>query len=218
VEALRNLSPEMEQRLSELKQAGRQNLQREDFIWHHLLQSFATMGNSRGARGLIDDRSNYEQVTFEALASLADDARLKQLDRVLRLAKVRMPGKKAKWLDENFRMVEEMGGPAEAKKKAFAQSGKGAKVAFMKRFKGIGPKYGRNIWMDVYHPDFHEAIAVDERIKSISRLMGYDFTSYAAHEQFYLKIAEKANLQGWEADRLLYNFRPHYEQTIRGAV
>jgi hypothetical protein len=204
----------MEERLAELKRFGQQNLQREDFIWHHLLQSFATMGNSRGARGLIGDKSNYERVTFEALALLDATARREELDEVLRLAKVRMPDKKATWLDENFEMIQDMGGPAEVKQKALAQVGKKAKIAFLKRFKGIGPKYGRNIWMDVYHPDFYDAIAVDERIKGISRLLGYDFESYAAHERFYLEVAAEANLQGWEVDRLLYNYRPHYEHVI----
>jgi hypothetical protein len=214
VEALKDRTPEMDRRLAELKQAGRAHLRRDDFVWHHLLLSMATMGNSRGARGLIDDTSNYEQVTFEALAPLAEEARRERLDRVLRLAKVRMPGRKAEWLHENLRMIEDMGGPAEAKNKALAQSGKAAKIKFMRCFKGIGPKYGRNIWMDVYHPDFHEAIAVDKRIESISRLMGYDFEGYAAHEQFYLRIAEEADLQGWEVDRLIYNFRPRFEQAV----
>ena len=64
--------------------------------------------------------------------------------------------------------------------------------------------------MDVYHPDFYNHIALDERIKNISQALGCNIHSYHSHEQFYLEIAEDAGLQGWELDRLLYNFNNHF--------
>ena len=60
--------------------------------------------------------------------------------------------------------------------------------------------------MDVYHPDFHDAIAVDERIKKITTALGYSFSGYVDHEQFYQELARDAGLQPWELDRLLYHF------------
>ena len=69
--------------------------------------------------------------------------------------------------------MERMGGLERAKEKAFAQVGTKAKITFMKRFYGIGDKYARNVWMDVYHPDFHDSIAIDDRIKQITEAMGY---------------------------------------------
>jgi hypothetical protein len=74
-------------------------------------------------------------------------------------------------------------------------------------FPGIGPKYARNIMMDVYHDDFRESIALDVRIQAISKALGLSFPSYAAQEQFYLDVAHEAGLNGWELDRLLFNFR-----------
>jgi hypothetical protein len=56
--------------------------------------------------------------------------------------------------------------------------------------------------MDVYHPDFHDAFAVDERMTEALR---YPFKTYAEHERFYQEIAREARLEGWEVDRLLYN-------------
>ena len=76
----------------------------------------------------------------------------------------------------------------------------------MIQFDGIGDKYARNIWMDVYHPDFYDAIAVDERIKKITAAMGYAFTRYDDHERFYQELAGEAGLQPCELDRLLYHF------------
>jgi hypothetical protein len=90
---------------------------------------------------------------------------------------------------------------------AFAQVGTKAKIAFMKCFSGIGDKYARNVWMDIYHPDFYDNIAIDDRIKQITVAMGYRFATYLEHEQFFLGIAKESNLQGWELDRLLYNFK-----------
>ena len=42
--------------------------------------------------------------------------------------------------------------------------------------------------------------------ESISELLGLSFASYSAHEAFYLDVARQAGLNGWELDRLLYNF------------
>ncbi len=70
--------------------------------------------------------------------------------------------------------------------------------------------------MDVYHRDFHDAIAVDERIKKITKALGYSFkpAEYDEHERFYQDIAKKAGLQGWELDRLLFNYTDHFLAAI----
>ncbi|KAF0237350.1 MAG: hypothetical protein FD181_1916 [Prolixibacteraceae bacterium] len=60
--------------------------------------------------------------------------------------------------------------------------------------------------MDVYHEDFRDSIATDVRIKSISEILGLEFNSYSQHESFYLKIAKNVGINGWELDRLLFNF------------
>ncbi len=208
--ALRHLTPDMKETLRKRKQEGLEQKDRPDFVWHSLLQSFATMGNARGWEGLVGNEANYNLVTFEALSGLDRVERLDRLDKVLRASKVRMPGKKAAWLDLNHEMIVEMGGPEEARRKTLAQDGRERKVAFLQRFHGIGDKYARNIWMDVYHPEFRDAIAVDERIKRITEALGYSFKSYAEHERFYQEIAREVELEGWEVDRLLYNHQDEF--------
>ena len=196
------------------READHEALERLDFVWHFLLQSFATMGNSRGWDGFIGNRDNYRRVTFEALSTLDRTERLKTLDEVLRAANVRMPGKKAVWIDLNHEMIAEMGGPKEAKKQALGQHGMEAKITFMKRFHGIGDKYARNIWMDVRHPDFRDTIAVDERINKMTQALGYTFGTYEEEERFYQEIAREAGISGWEVDRLLYNYTDHFLAAI----
>jgi hypothetical protein len=212
--ALRHLTPDMEETLRSRKEEGLEQKDRPDFVWHSLLQSFATMGNARGWDGLIGNEENYNRITFEALSGLDRVERLARLDKVLRASKVRMPAKKAVWLDLNYEMIVEMGGPEEARRQALAQDGRERKVAFLQRFHGIGDKYARNIWMDVYHPDFRDAIAVDERIKRITEALGCSFKNYAAHERFYQEIAREAGLEGWEVDRLLYNHQGEFLDII----
>lgn len=186
----------------------RKELDRPDFVWHELLLSFATMGNSRGAEGLIRNRDNYKRVTFEALKRKPTKAaRLKELLIVLRAAKVRMPPKKAVWLANAFERVNQMGGPRKAKAVLFRREGCDEKIRFWQEFDGIGDKFSRNIMMDVYHPDFKNYIAVDERIKKITHALGLTFKSYKPEEEFYLDVAEQAGLEGWELDRMMYGFR-----------
>jgi len=186
----------------------RKELGRPDFVWHELLLSFATMGNSRGAEGLIRNRDNYKRVTFDALKRKPTKAeRLRELLIVLRAAKVRMPPKKAVWLADAFDRVEGRGWPKKAKTELFRRGECEGKIQFWQEFDGIGEKYSRNIMMDVYHPDFRNYVAVDQRIKKISRALGLTFKTYEPEEKFYLDVAKQAGLEGWELDRMLYRFR-----------
>jgi thermostable 8-oxoguanine DNA glycosylase len=209
LEILKNIPSYMRERLEELKVEQR-NLNRPDFIWHYLLVSFSTMGNSRGYYGLIANQANYQEITYGVIKKLNPEDRLGHIQRVLLKAKVRMPDQKAKWLVENFNMIEKMGGLKKVKQAAFSSTGSRGKNHFLMQFAGIGDKYGRNIWMDVYHPDFRDHIAIDSRIKNITEKMGYYFRTYEQHEKFYLELALEANLEGWELDRLLYNYTEYF--------
>src|SRR3990172_3892297 len=193
---------------------GYSGLARPDFIWHYLLQSFSTMGRASGRHGLISNKDNYRRVTYAALAALTPEARAAQVRQVCRAAGIRMPDKKADYILGCFEHVARFGGPEAAKAKLLALAGREAKIAFLQTFPGIGPKYARNIMMDVYHEDFRDSIALDVRIKAISEVLGLSFASYAEHESFYLGVAQEAGLNGWELDRLLFNFRPEVESRL----
>lgn len=202
--------------LDSLKE-GCSELERDDFVWHFLLQSFSTMGRSSGWKGLIGNKDNYNQITYEALSKLNPAAREKAVKTVCRAAKVRMPDKKAEYILGCYDLVTKLGGLKSTKNKLLAESGQEAKIKFLKQFPGIGPKYARNIMMDVYHEDFRDSIAIDIRIKAISEALGLSFKKYEEHQQFFLDVANKAGLNGWELDRLMYNFREDFERKITNA-
>ena len=190
-------------------------LERPDFLWHYLLQSFATMGRAAGWHGLIGNKRNYNALRYDVLAGLSATARKQQVTMVCRAAGIRMPDKKATFIQGCFDAVRDMGGPEAAKQQLLSRKGRDAKIRFLKALPGIGDKYARNIMMDVYHEDFRNCIAVDARIKSISELLGLSFVGYEDHEAYYLDVARTVGLNGWELDRLMFNFLDEFKQLLR---
>jgi thermostable 8-oxoguanine DNA glycosylase len=194
-------SSEVRTFLSNRKREGRQLLRRSDFLWREILVSLGTWGGSRGAKNLDIDALGYE--------------RLSKLDRVrqrhlvswkLKSAGVRYATKKTGYLLHNYDSIRRMGGPATAKQAVLDAAGQEGKMGALREYKGIGEKYAHNIMMDAYHPEFHDSIAVDQRIKNISKKLGLSVRTYAEYVAFYQEAASKVGIQPWEMDRLLYKF------------
>ena len=191
----------------ESQKAHHADLQRDDFLWHYLLQSFATMGGVSGWDGLIGNDSNYRQMTFEALSNVPAPDRLAHASVICTNAKVRYAKRKAEYIIGCYDKIQAIGGLQAAKEGLLQQPGRDAKILFLKSFPGIGDKYARNIMMDVYHDDFRDSIAIDSRIQAISTQWELTFDSYDNHESFYLGVARAADLNGWELDRLMFRFQ-----------
>lgn len=207
VKILRPLADDQKKYLQGMKDKARKLSKRQDLIWHMLLSSMATMGNARGYVGLICTHENYERITFDALTkeyTLKNRRRL--LKATLRRAKVRRADQKAEWLASNFEKISEMGGLSAARKALLISKGQENKIIFLKTFDGISDKYARNIMMDIYHREFHDCIAVDQRIKNISSVLNLSFPDYKSEEDFYRAVASEMDLQAWELDRLLFKF------------
>jgi hypothetical protein len=117
-----------------------------------------------------------------------------------------MPGRKAEALALNHAIISDLGGEATARATAFAQPNRDAKIAFMKRFHGIGEKYARNVWMTLYDPHFRDTIAYDERLKKIAAAVGARFHGYGAAEEYFRELAKQCGREPWEVDRILFHF------------
>jgi thermostable 8-oxoguanine DNA glycosylase len=191
----------------ESQKAHYEDLQRDDFLWHYLLQSFATMGGVSGWNGLIGDETNYRQMSFEALGDVPAANRMAHVSAICVRAKVRYPQRKAEYITGCHDKIQAVGGPRVAKERLLQQPGRDAKIVYLRSFPGIGEKYARNIMMDVYHDDFRDSIAIDSRIQAISTEWELTFKSYADHESFYLSVARAAGINGWELDRLMFGFQ-----------
>lgn len=210
--SIRKIYKENKNVIEELKKCEK-GLNRDDFIWFYLLQSFGTMGGAAQAAGLM---ARYQDIRYEVLLNLTQKKRKLRVEQICSDAHVRFPNRKANYILGCFDLIHNLGGPVAAKKKLLQQIGRDRKIAFLRRFPGIGPKYARNLMMDVYHPEFRDCVAIDARINSISRCLGLTFTAaqYLEHERFYLTVAKSANLEGWELDRLLFNFNNSVKQEL----
>ena len=114
IAVLRTPVPAMTKKLRELKTKARARAESPTFVWDSLVQSFATMGNSRGWAGLVENEENARRVSYEVVRALQPAKRVAHIDRVLRDAVVRMPAQKASLLVVNFHRIEGIGGLAKA--------------------------------------------------------------------------------------------------------
>lgn len=176
----------------------------EDWLWSNLLLSFSTMGNAQGAKGLMDDPTNRSRVRYDLLASMALEDRATHLERVLRQAKVRWPARKAEMIARDVDVLRDLGGPAEAGKRALKEPRREARLAFLKQFVGIGSKYAHNIWKDIGHPEHQDSIALDSRIKGITRKLGLTFKTYDEEMAFYQGVAAELGVTGNALDYALF--------------
>ena len=207
VDAVKTVLEETEapERLEELKTTARQRRERSDMLWFELILSMATWGSSSGS-DLATNEEHYSQVKYTHLLLMDEDKRIDHLEDVLLAAGVRYQNKKSRYISSHVDRIEEKGGLEIAQEEFESQDGKDAKMDFLREFKGIGDKYARNIGMDIFHPDFRDTIALDDRINGISEELGVEFDSYEEHEQFYVDVAKRLGITAWELDRLLYRY------------
>ena len=212
IRALRRLDPDKERFLIKAKAEAEANGRRPDLLWRLLVGAMATLGNALPWERMFGPSGSYKEMSFEVLGGLSSAQRRKRLKEVLRRAKVRWPRKKAVWLDGNFQRIQALGGLRRANQQALAAPDREAKMQFMKQFAGIGPKYARDVWMDIYDPSFRDTVAVDVRLKKITAALGYSFPSseYEEEERFFQEIAKKAGREPWEVDRLLHHFNKYF--------
>ena len=202
--------------LDSKKKMGLALQERSDFLWYELLLSYSTWGGSRGSEGLIEDEKRYQQVSYEELKKIdAKEDRINRLRQIMKDAKVRWFNKKAPMLAQCFEKIEAMGGLTEANTTLLNKKSAAEMMKFLKSFPGIGSKYASNIMMDCYHPLFRDRIALDSRVRSVSNELGLDFKNYSNHENFYLRVAKEAGIEGWELDRLIYGHTDDFLRFLR---
>ena len=215
VKQARAIAIREEKLLNEMKRNGRKMLRRSDFLWHILVENAATLGSSRGYAGLIKTLENYRRVEYSAAIRVPRVRLESHLSKALLAGKVRMPRQKARNLARCLDLIEALGGAARARKAALSMPGTDAKIAFLKLFPGVGPKYARNTWMNVHHEDFRNTIAIDSRIQSISDALGVRFRTYEEHEAFYREVARDAGMDAWDLDRIMYRFQGELLSAVR---
>jgi|APHM01.1.fsa_nt_gi hypothetical protein len=170
--------------------------------------------------GSASARRDFQSVTNSSRASESfssdhsEDERIQHLEDVLLDAGVNMQNKKSQYISSHVDRIESIGGLGSAQEKFGSKDGKNAKMEFLKQFKGIGDKYARNIGMDLFHPDFRDAVALDTRVGNITDKLDIAFDSYEDEEEFYVRVAEQLGTTPWELDRTLYRYTDEVIENI----
>jgi hypothetical protein len=170
-----------------------------DWPWNGIVLSASTLGGS----WRWDKRVQpiYEaELSWSALAGLSADERQQRFDKVGRYWR-----RTSAFLERMYGRLSEEGGPKVARSRLAAMTGAEI-LTFWAGFDGVGPKYARNIMMDVHHPSFRQGyFAIDSRIQKLLPVFGYVGSKrYESMETFLSKLANDTGLDGWDLDRLLY--------------
>jgi tetratricopeptide (TPR) repeat protein len=213
-EVARDVYRQHREDLERMKEDSLMLIRQPDFLWQRLVKTFAMWGGAGGWDRLKADPENFGRLAYEALAGCPAAERNREIRKVLERAGIRFPNKKAGFLERCFLRIEEMGGPEEAGRLLMQQDGVEGKMRFLRCLPGIGPKFARNVMMGLYDSDFTDCIAVDARIRRISRCFGLRFTGYNEQERFYLRVAEEAGISGWELDRLMFNYTDEFLEAL----
>lgn len=201
INALKQPNEEFESYLKQAREFAVEIKEKDEWLWFILLQSYGTLGNSRG--GTIAHES---AMKYSNLASLSTKQRRATIQKYSKLNDVLYYNKAAKWIDEAFQFIAKKGGLKAVSATAISLPDREEKIEFLLQFKGIGNKYARNAWMDLHDTDFINSIAVDSNIKQILNKLGLSGEDYLVQERKLVSIAKAAGMSGWELDRILYNF------------
>lgn len=83
IKAIRERPKETNLKLAKSKQEAVKILEKKDWLWHLLLSSMATLGNSGGYKGLIENIENYNEVKYQTLLKENKQERFKNIKKNL---------------------------------------------------------------------------------------------------------------------------------------
>jgi hypothetical protein len=170
-----------------------------DWPWNGIVLSAATLGGSwrwdKRVKPIYD-----AELSWAVLGGLSMEQRQERFNKVGRY----WPRTSA-FLERMYGRLLQEGGPGVTRSKLAVMTGSET-ITFWSAFDGVGPKYARNIMMDVYHPNFRRTyFAIDSRIQKLLPVLGYcGPMRYDAMETFLTELAADIGIDGWDLDRLLY--------------
>ncbi|MEI8165724.1 MAG: hypothetical protein WCG26_05075 [Chloroflexales bacterium] len=187
-------------------------------LWDELVKNIIGQGSDAGLKRLNKSLGESVILGYETLLDIPVDQRPTTIEGTLRAAGVRWPAKKAPWIAENVAKMERRNGPENALKRFEEAPGRGGKIAFLRRFAGVGDKLARHIPMRLYHTDFRDSIAIDARIRNISELLGLRLRSFNDAERWYVAAAHEIGLDGWTLDRAMYHTYKEFIARLERAI
>jgi hypothetical protein len=168
----------------------------------------------RGWQRLNERVTVREVLDYVRLSALDSGQREADIKATLEKGGVYRKTRKADWLAKNVAKMERRNGPENALKLFEEAPGRNGKIAFLKRFAGVGNKLSRHIPMRLYHAEFRDSIAIDARISNISELLGLRLRSFSDEERWYVAAAHDIGLDGWTLDRAMYHAHEDFKTRL----
>lgn len=220
INALVNRPNEHNFKLQDLENEAIDFQQQEDWIWHALIRSLATLGGAAGYDNLINN-GNIEELDYQYINDFAqinnwnnDDIK-NHFYNLFSAAIIRYSNRKSNYMLINYQLFANYNAVIALSNALWQMENRNEFIRYVIQFHGIGQKYARNIAMDLKHPAFTNSIAIDSRIEKIlSALEYHGGNAYEEKEEALLNIAQDAEITGWQLDRLLFNFNGYYLQII----
>ncbi|WP_288338440.1 hypothetical protein [uncultured Sphingomonas sp.] len=199
VEVLKKLAVEHADALAASKRAAIEHGRHSDWPWNGIVLSAATLGGSWRWEKRVQPIYDAE-LSWRALLGLTAEERRQRFNKVGGYWR-----RTSAFLERVYGRLLEEGGPEGSRSTLEEMSGPEI-LAFWAAFDGVGPKYARNIMMDIHHPSFRrDYFAIDSRIQKLLPVLGYTGPNrYESMEAFLNKLAADTGMEGWDLDRLLY--------------
>lgn len=200
LEKIRKELKDMAPQLEASRQGAKAWKEEADFPWNVFVTSYATNGGSRHWEDKVEP--NYKTLySWDALSTLTPEERHKRFTKIAN--PIRCKPLTAALLS-TYERFEKAGGPQAIKKEYLNNRTPDELITYLKTFEQIGPKYARNIPMDIYDERIRNHFAIDARIKGLLKAWGFNEETYDEQEDILRKLAQKLNVDAWTLDRLLY--------------
>lgn len=215
VAALQGRPAAQNEKLTALTHEAQSWRDQEDWLWRALIRSHATLGGA-AAYGHLLEGGRHDELLFENLIELPPDQRQDTIQEIFANAGVRYTNNKTAYMIYNLNLFDKYSNMVHRGQELMELTFNDC-IKQLRKYKGIGPKYARNICMDLRLLAFEQSIAIDSRIEKFIHWLEFnphENANYETKEASLLSIAAEADLSGWELDRLLFNFYQQYKNEL----
>lgn len=186
--------------LQTLKVAAVKFGESEDWPWNGFVLSFATYGGSNNWTKNVEPK--VATLGWSRVAELTDDDRAALFQTV---PNPRFLVRTAAALEAVFQSIKAEGGPKTVRERLARVADARTLISNLQQYPGIGPKYARNIAMDVHHHLIRNHFAFDHRLNAIVTEAVGGLPPYDVREAMMLRVATGIGVEAWDLDRVLYS-------------
>jgi len=200
IEVLRSHASRMATRIRIMKDAAVKFGEHPDWPWTNFVSSFASYRGSDNWTKKVEPRM--AEFLWDRVTQLGDHQRATLFHTVPNpIFRDIVAGR----LEQVYQSILAEGGPQVVRERLNSLSSTALWLNALQQYPGIGPKYARNIAMDVYHPLVRSHFAVDTRLYDILWELVFAKPSFDESEAIFKGIAARIDIDAWALDRILYS-------------